>query len=198
MAAAFDMVRLSSRRMGDVDICVSIEEVHHDELQITEHPVERGAAITDHAFKRPSEVVIKCGWSNADYAALNETRLSLQSGAGLPGETYVDGVYKRLLKLQSDRVPFDVTTSRRQYKNMLLQGLVVTTDAKTSGALMVTATCREVIIVSTKAAVLPERADQADPKATAEIVDRGAQAAVPGVPSPGGSAPAETWKGPRP
>jgi len=33
---------------------VTIEEVHHDDLEITEHPVERGAAIGDHAFKATS------------------------------------------------------------------------------------------------------------------------------------------------
>ena len=191
---AFDMVRLSSKRIGSVDIAVSLEEVHHDEIQLTEHPVEQGAAITDHAFVRPSEVVIKCGWSNADYAALADTIRSLADGTGLAGETYVDGVYQMLLKLQRDRMPFEVLTSRRRYRNMLLQGLVVTTDPKTTAALMVTATCREIFIVSTKATSLPPREDQSEPAATGEAIDRGAQALAPAHPAPGGSAPPETWR----
>lgn len=194
--AGLDMVRFSSRskRIGTIDIAVSIEEVHHDELQITEHPVEQGAAITDHAFKRASEVVIKCGWSNADYAALTDTIRTFDNGKGLAGETYVDRVYQMLLKLQEDRQPFDVITSRRMYKNMLLQGLVVTTDPKTTGALMVTATCREIFIVNTQAAELTPLSAQKDPEATAETVDRGTQMAAPAVPAPGGSAPPDTWR----
>jgi hypothetical protein len=44
---------------------VTIEELHRDELVITNHPVERGAAISDHAFKQPVEVIIRAAWSNS-------------------------------------------------------------------------------------------------------------------------------------
>lgn len=44
---------------------ITVEERHTDELQITEHPVESGAMITDHTFKRPAEVVVRCAWSNS-------------------------------------------------------------------------------------------------------------------------------------
>lgn len=55
----------SSRSIGPIVANVTIEERHVDELDITDHPVERGATISDHAFKRPSEVVIRCAWSNS-------------------------------------------------------------------------------------------------------------------------------------
>jgi hypothetical protein len=38
----------------------TIEEVHNDELEITDHPVEKGTTISDHAFKRPSELIDHC------------------------------------------------------------------------------------------------------------------------------------------
>lgn len=44
---------------------VTLEELHHDEVMITSHPVERGAAISDHAFKMPVEVIIRAAWSNS-------------------------------------------------------------------------------------------------------------------------------------
>lgn len=44
---------------------ITIEEHHHDELEITEHPVERGSTISDHAFMRPFEVTILCAWSSS-------------------------------------------------------------------------------------------------------------------------------------
>ena len=41
------------RSIGTVIPDVVIEEAHRDELIITQHPVEKGATITDHAFARP-------------------------------------------------------------------------------------------------------------------------------------------------
>jgi hypothetical protein len=38
---------------------VTIEEQHSDELNITEHPVETGSPISDHAYMTPPEVTIK-------------------------------------------------------------------------------------------------------------------------------------------
>ncbi|MGN5479530.1 phage baseplate protein [Cupriavidus basilensis] len=48
----FDMILLSSKKIGDIEISATVEETYEDELQITEHPVEKGAQVTDHAFKR--------------------------------------------------------------------------------------------------------------------------------------------------
>jgi len=44
---------------------VVIEEDHDDELIITQHPVELGAIISDHAYKKPSEVRVRCAWNNS-------------------------------------------------------------------------------------------------------------------------------------
>ena len=63
----------------------------------------------------------------------------------------------------------------------------MTRDQKTGNALVCTATCREVIIVQTKATTLPPRQDQASPEETAEVEDRGTVQAVPATPSPGGA-----------
>ena len=44
-----------SRRIGLIVPSVVISEKHNDTLEITEHPVEVGAAISDHAYR------IECG-----------------------------------------------------------------------------------------------------------------------------------------
>lgn len=53
------------RSIGSIVATVTIEEKHHDELEITEHPVEQGANIADHAFKRPNELTLRVAWSNS-------------------------------------------------------------------------------------------------------------------------------------
>ena len=49
--------------LSTLNIPITIEEFHSDSLEITDHPVDAGAMVTDHAFKLPPEVVIKLGWT---------------------------------------------------------------------------------------------------------------------------------------
>lgn len=156
---------------------VTIEEVHHDELEITDHPVERGSVISDHAFKRPAEVIIRCAWSNSP--SLPGSFIGRAVGAGLGVASALGGsvariaaaagptavaanslltgnaptqavdIYDKLIALQASCVPFTVYTGKRIYPNMLFRSLSVTTDLKTENVLMLTATCREILIVNT-------------------------------------------------
>jgi hypothetical protein len=179
--------------IGGIAIDATLEEVLEDTLQVTEHPVEAGAMITDHSFVRPCEVVLRCGWSNASAAALLGNLTSLLSSGSLSASDYVTGVYSQLLALQQAREPVTVVTSLRQYENMMLTSVRVTRDSKTSQALMMVATLREVILVSTFTTTLPPTANQANPASTAENVNVGTTAPVPATPAPGGAVPPEAW-----
>lgn len=182
-----DFIQLTPRSsIGGIEIQATLEEIHNSTVQITEHPVELGAEITDHAFKKPEEVVLRCAWSNSSPQALLGSVQRLFSG-DLSGSDYVSDVYSQLRALQDLRAPFEIVTTTRRYQNMLITALQVTRDQKTGNALVCTATCREVIIVQTKATTLPPRQDQASPEETAEVEDRGTVQAVPATPSPGGA-----------
>lgn len=127
------------RSIGTIIPDVTIEEVHRDELEITQHPVERGSPITDHSFMRPLELSVRVGWSN--------------SGRG---PSYITDVYSALQDLQQSGQPFSVTTGKRSYDNMLIASLIQTTNAQTGDyALIVQALLREVILVDTQAATVP-------------------------------------------
>lgn len=139
---AFALITMGSRRIGFIIPHVVVQESHRDDLIITDHPVEMGAAISDHAFKRPCEVEMACGWSN--------------STAGSYG--FVQLVYQELLSLQAAREPFSISTGKRIYQNMLISSLALTTDQKTEEALMVMVRAREVIIVSTQTTQAPPSA----------------------------------------
>ena len=154
--STFAAILIRSRIIGGVIPDVTIREVHRDDLIITDHPVETGAAISDHAFKRPVEVEMLCGWSN--------------STAGTEG--YVEAVYAALQALQAIRIPFIVLTGKRLYRNMLIAGLQVQTDQTTESALMVSCRLREVIITSTRQTAVPT-ASQARPQQTAPTYSRG-------------------------
>lgn len=180
------------RSIGSIVAHVTMEEVATDELQITEHPVELGANITDHAFKKPADLIVRCGWSNASLAgvigAVKGLITALQGGDAF-GSDYVSGVYNQLLALQESRIPFDVSTGKRLYTNMLMRSLGVTTDEKSEYTLMVTAVFKQVLIVQTQATTLPPRDDQAQPEDTAETADAGTKQVAQSFPAPGGWQP---------
>jgi hypothetical protein len=152
------------RSIGGFPAQVVIEEVERDELTITEHPVEQGAPIADHAFKRPSEVTIRAGWS-----ATEAGDLSADGG----------GIYSILLRMQAALQPFNVFTGKRSYKDMLIASLIVETDEKSEFALMATITCRQIILVSTSTTSVSgsssDAANHTDPASTGPGVNNGSQ-----------------------
>lgn len=180
------------RSIGSIVAHVTMEEVATDELHITEHPVELGANITDHAFKKPADLVIRCGWSNASLGGVLsgvKGLVSALTGGDAFGSDYVSGIYNQLLALQESRIPFDVSTGKRLYTNMLMRSLSQTTDEKSEYTLMVTAVFKQVLIVQTQATTLPSKEDQAAPEATGEISDTGTKQVATAYPAPGGWQP---------
>jgi hypothetical protein len=151
------------RSIGGIVAQVTIDETGEDALQITDHPVEKGAPISDHAFKTPVTVNIRAGWDVAH-------------AKDLSAET---GVYGLLLSWQAAMMPFDVITGKRSYSNMLMQRLSVVTDPTSEFALMATITCRQVIIVGTQTVEYQGMADNPDqhaqPDDTAPPQEKGEQ-----------------------
>jgi hypothetical protein len=150
------------RGLGGLYPDIVVEEQHEDALQITEHPVEQGAAVNDHAFKKPETVTIRAGVSDSSANAV-----------GKPSSDF----YEKLLELQKKREPFDIITGKRMHSNMLIETLTETTDMRTENALLFTAVCREVIIVSTQTTTVPPAKNHADPGKTAPTADKGQQQA---------------------
>lgn len=162
----FGVVR-SPRRFADFTAQVTVNESHTDEVRTTDHPVERGAAITDHAFKEPARLTLLVGWSNSG------------AESGLQGDDFVRAMYARLLKVQAAREPFSVTTGKRRYQNMIITSLAVDTDAATEHALICVVGLREIIIVKTQTTTVPPREVQSTPQETADTTNAGTKQAVP-------------------
>jgi hypothetical protein len=136
----------------------AVEETGRDDLQITEHPVEIGTVIADHAYKKPREVTLRWSWANSGYY-----------------ETRVQDVYQQLLALQGPPPSLiSITTGKSQYDDMLIVSLGVTTNNRSEYALESVMVCRQVIIVSTQAAQIAPASHQAVPQTTAAVAQRGA------------------------
>lgn len=150
------------RGIAGIPAHVTIEENERDEVTVTQHPVEQGAPIGDHAFKQPEEVIIRAGWN------LQDGDLSAESG-----------VYGLFLGLQASFALFDVVTGKRIHRNMLLGSIVNTTDSQSEYALLLTLSCRQVILTSTQTAKVGN-ANPASPSTNGSTINRGPQT-IPNV-----------------
>ena len=189
LGAASDLVSAllikRPRSLGFIIPDCAIEESHMDQLVITEHPVETNASITDHAYKRPVEVTLRYGWSNSSQLTggiLGQLTSGLIAPIGLISgnvtANYIIQVYQQLQQLQNQRQPFQIVTGKRTYQNMLMASLGVVTDASSEEALMVTAVCREVIIVSTTVTQV-SNSNMSQPDKTSAVQDNGTQLPTP-------------------
>lgn len=127
------------RNIGPFVADITISERHRDEMMITQHPIEIGSVISDHAFKKPIKVLITVGFSNSDFQAFGDFN-------------YVQTIYQNFLTLQQNAIPFSVTTGKRTLNNMLIEYINELTNEQTENGLILELSCQEVILVSTSTA----------------------------------------------
>jgi hypothetical protein len=162
-----------------------IDEKHSDRLSITQHPVEIGATISDHAFKLPSRFVIRAVWSNspptgslfqqaAGVAAAAAgrklgTAIGVAASAGVilgavqTIQSVLSGnaqnqcieIYQKLLDFQNLRQLCSVFTGKRSYKDVLIEEIAVETRRELENALMVVIDCQQLILVDTQTVTVP-------------------------------------------
>jgi hypothetical protein len=140
---------------------IVLEEDHDDDLTITDHPVEYGANITDHAFKEPARVTIQCQWSNTQAALLDFS------------ESYILQVYGQLIDLQASRQLITVVTHKRMYYNCLIEHVRTKTTRASAFALPVQIDLRELFLVYTTTTSLPPADQHAAPQQTAPVLNSG-------------------------
>ena len=159
--APYALFTQASRYIGSLIFDVTVREIHTDEDTITTYPVISGTPITFNVFSNPQMIEITCASSD--------------STAGYTG--YVQDVYQAILALKATRQPFDVSTGKRFYQNMLFASVTVTTDETSEYALMVTARLQQVILtdaVNASGSGMTQ-ANQASPEDTAPEQSAGMQ-----------------------
>lgn len=177
------------RGIGPLRMQVVIKESHQDDLEITEHPVQQGATIADHAIKRPSTVTIIGGWSDSPSVtgllagALAGLASTAKAASLLSGNSSSQSrdMYDKMLALQAQRIPFDVFTGKRKYRSMLIKSLSAETDVDSEHILRVTAVLQEVLVVSTTTTTLTSAPPpaHAQPRVTRPPTDGGSKSLVP-------------------
>lgn len=153
---------------------VVIDEDSSDDMLITEHPVSGAAMVHDHAVKRPAEVRVRMGWSNAYLAAQQPGAIGVGGG--------VKQLYEQILQLQASRLLSTIYTGKRQYNNMLIASLRTHTDQTMEYSFIADITFRELVLTSTAAFGLGQSFNQgalANPDSNTQQVNGGTYQLLP-------------------
>ena len=115
--------------MGDFYFDAVFRTDHNATMMITEHPVQTGAPIADHAFLEPEEITCEIGMTD-----VNGDGLSVQ-------------MYQQLRELMNRREPFTLVTRLHSYENMLISALSVPDDYTTMFALKASIVFKQIRVV---------------------------------------------------
>jgi hypothetical protein len=147
-----------------------VEEIHDDELVITEHPVEQGSTIADHAYKLPARLELTYAWS----AGSNQN-----TAAGDP-LAFLKNLYQQILGFMVNRTLCTVNTGKRIYKSMLVKTARTTSDKENENSLTVRIGLQEILMATTQLVPLTPAAAQAIPQKTAPVTNKGNTQLQPG------------------
>lgn len=120
------------------DAIFSVDTEHS--LTITQHPVQTGASMSDHAFVNPVRISMQIGMSDAMAYRKGMTYANL-------GPTKSISAYRMLCELQAARTPLDVVTRLNTYHNMLIESIAVSDDVSTANGLKATVGLVQVLVV---------------------------------------------------
>jgi len=138
-----------------------IEEKHEDEMIITEHPVEVGSTIADHAYAMPAKLELTYSW--AEGSPQNASK----------DLSFLKNLYQQFLGLQKSATLCTVNTGKRIYKNMLMRSVATTSDRENENSLTIVVLLQEILMATTQIVPLTTAAQQALPGQTAPVVNQG-------------------------
>jgi hypothetical protein len=166
---------------------VAIMEEHRAEVEITKHPVEQGATISDHAFNLPLELIMEIGWTPSSAANSGLPNLlgllpipSLAGFTGAGNNNLIKTLFAKLYTIKAQRTLVSVYTGKRVYRNMLIHTLSERTTTDTENALIVTVGFSEILIANVVTLQVPTNTNaQAAPQDTTPTQPQGGQSLQP-------------------
>lgn len=138
---------------GDpIELDASAREVHSMSGDVSDHPVESGTDIVDNYRVLPRTVQIDGVVTNSPLGVQYPGQSLINSAIGLiqGDEDPLTNAFQEFERFFDEAVVLTITTSLREYPNMVLTGLDTTRDAENASKLTFTATARQVRFVDTE------------------------------------------------
>jgi hypothetical protein len=124
---------------------------HQQEAHITEHPVQTGANISDHAYAMPARVTLDIGMSDAMSAYASSTSSDAAMAAGAwSGSSKSKSVnaFTEITSWATSRVIVSVGTRLKVYSNMMVESITPEETNKTKTSLRCRVTFKQVFIAN--------------------------------------------------
>lgn len=137
-------------------------ELHERSAEVTSHPIETGATISDHVITQPDKILLEGFITDTPVAIFAAQQGRTQNGFDILNEAF------------NAREPIQIVTGFGIYENMIITRLTLPRERPSSMQFILEAT--RVIIAGTQTALLP--AEEAEDIAT-EQDDEGRQTADP-------------------
>ena len=135
---------------------------HQQEARITEHPVQTGANISDHAYAMPARVTLDIGMSDAMSAYANSSSSSAEvAGGAWTGASKSKSVnaFTEISSWATGRVIVSIGTRLKVYSNMMVESITPEETNKTKTSLRCRVTFKQVFIANVQqvtASALPQ------------------------------------------
>lgn len=135
-------------RLSALTIDAVVKESHELRAQITEHPAENGQAFCDHVSTMPITVQLEGIISNTPLTLIGVTAFtSLSNYLSDQSNDLAEQAYKKLEDIFAKHTPISISTSLKDYDNMVLESLSVERGGGTSASLHFRATAKQVRLV---------------------------------------------------
>lgn len=131
---------------------------HNSILRITNHPIQTGANISDHAYEEPVELNMTILMSDAMKSISEDSETQF---AGIAYTRSV-GAYRILRQLQQQKKVFSVGTRLNTYDNMMIASLVANDDSDTLYGLNVNLGLKQIFVVNEKTVKVSSRQQTTD------------------------------------
>lgn len=128
---------ISDGQNVSISLDVVPSENHQISSSITDHPVEEGANVSDHARPDPDILTLECVISNTPLGASADPNRSQNAWVALRG-------------LRDRGALVTVVTTLGRYESMEIQSVSVTRDAPTYNALSFTVTFKKIRVVQNR------------------------------------------------
>lgn len=152
--------------IDSLTVDATLSELHTTEVELTDHPVETGANVVDHARRKPDGVQIEGIVSNTPLGLTPKPffRYDEDTPQGRPffevlndpdlDPTRAETAFAQLQAL-ADGTPITIRTTLREYTDMVLESLSVPRSVQLGNAVQFTAKFRQVRFVSSRTVVTP-------------------------------------------
>ena len=115
-----------------------LKESHSGSVRVTEHPVQGGSNISDHAYNLPDRLTLD--------VLVSDSVESIISGQFTGGDTKSTSAYEILRSLKERRVLVSVRTRLHYYTNMIIESLNTSGDYRSSNSLRCSVVLRQVMM----------------------------------------------------